>query len=94
MQSMTTLKFCSSALVAVALSATMPAEAAPPTASPEMQRALAKAEQGPEQLRWYVQRTRSIYNLDFYEVMARHEAAKTAQAETPVTLANSESAKD
>ena len=94
MQSMTTLKLCSSALVAVAMSATIPAEAASLTATPELQRALAKAEQGPEQLRWYVQRTRSIYSLDFYEVMAQHEAVKAAQAATPVTLATSAGAKD
>jgi hypothetical protein len=56
---------------------------APEWQSP-MARAIAKGEESPEALRRFVERTRMIYSLDYYEVMrevlARKEAAARASA--------------
>ena len=56
---------------------------APEWQSP-MARAIAKGEESPEALRRFVERTRMIYALDYYEVMrevlARKEAAARATA--------------
>ena len=87
MQSMTTLKLCGAGLIAVALAASTQALAEPAAVTPEMQRALAKAEQGPDALRLYVQRTRAIDSLNYYEVAALHEARKTASVDAPPTVA-------
>ena len=46
-----------------------------------MKTALAKAEQGPDALRWYVQRTKSIYGLDYSEVMNAYTEAQTAKVQ-------------
>ena len=84
MNTMTNSDWCKGAILAVALAATPIALAGPSAASPEMRTALAKAAEGPDQLRQYVQRTRAIYALDFNEVMDRHEAIKAAAvANTP-----------
>jgi Trp operon repressor len=50
--------------------------AGPPSASVEMQKALAQAELGPDDLRRFVHRTRMIYQLSYAEVMQRHLASK------------------
>ena len=71
------------AIIAVALVAAPLAVAGPSEGSPEWKTALAKAAEGPDQLRHYVQRTRAIYALDFNEVMNRHEAIKAASANAP-----------
>ena len=94
MQSMPILKLCSAGLAAAALAAAIPATAGPPSVTPAMQRALAKAEEGPEQLRWYVYRTRTIYALDFHDMMAQLDAGKAAAAEAPVVVATAGAARD
>lgn len=58
--------------------------AAPSVSSPEMVKALAKAKEGPTELRRFVQRTRAIYGLDYYEVMAIHEAQQALASEKPM----------
>lgn len=68
-------KLCSGALVAAALVSASPAFALDP-ASVGVREALAQAAQGPDQLRWFVQRTKSIYLLDFNEIMALAESQK------------------
>jgi len=50
--------------------------AGPPLASVEMQKALAQAELGPDDLRRFVHRTRMIYQLSYAEVMQQHLALK------------------
>jgi len=87
MQSMTTMKLCGAGLIAVALAVPTHALAQPAPVTPEMQRALAKAEQGPDALRLYVHRTRAIYSLNYYEVAALHEARKAASIDAPTTVA-------
>jgi hypothetical protein len=62
------------ALVAAAVSCGSAAHAAPPVSSPEMARALAKAQEGPTELRRFIERTKPIYYLDYNQVMAIHEA--------------------
>jgi hypothetical protein len=59
---------------------------APPT--PEDQRACELAKQGPDQLREFIQRTRSIYGLYFYDYVTaadfdRWEAASATPREAP-----------
>jgi len=61
------------ALVASALVSASFAFAGPSSASLEMKAALAKAQEGPTELRRFVQRTKPIYQLDYYEVMSAHE---------------------
>jgi hypothetical protein len=62
------------AIVATALVCTPGAIAGPSVSSPEMKTALAKASESPEALRRYVHRTRAIYGLYYYEVMAIYQA--------------------
>ncbi len=49
------------------------------TATPEVKTALAKAAEGPDSLRRYVQRTRAIYALSYADVMLLHEAQLAAK---------------
>lgn len=86
---MTTMmsKLCRGALVAAALAAAPAALAQAPSVNPETQRALAKADQGPDVLRQYLNRTRMIYALNFNDVMALHEAIKAAQVDSPTNVA-------
>jgi hypothetical protein len=60
------------------------ADMQPPT--PEMQRALAKAAEGPVTLRRYIQRTQGIYMFDFNEVMARLHPEAMASTDNRVAL--------
>ena len=83
----TTKNWYKGAIIAVALVAAPLAIAGPSEGSPEMKTALAKATEGPDQLRQYVQRTRAIYALDFNEVMDRHEAIKVASSESKPQVA-------
>ena len=83
----TTKSWYQGAIIAVALVVAPMAVAGPSAASPEMKTALAKAAEGPDQLRQYVQRTRAIYALDFNEVMDRHEAINAANAESAAKVA-------
>ena len=87
MNMMTKSSWCKGAIIAVALVAAPVAVAGPSAASPEWKTALAKAAEGPDQLRHYVQRTRAIYALDFNEVMDRHEAINAANAESAAKVA-------
>ena len=87
MQSMTTMKLCGAGLIAVALAASTQALAEPAAVTPEIQRALAKAEQGPDELRQFVHRTRAIYSLNYYQVAALYEARKIASIDAPTTVA-------
>ena len=79
------------ALVASALLSASFAFAGPSSASPEMQAALAKAQEGPTELRRFVQRTKPIYQLDYYEVMRAHEQRQAVATEAaPVVRAAAE----
>ena len=85
-----TMSWLTGAILAAALAVSPLAAAGPSEASPEMKTALAKAAEGPDQLRHYVQRTRAIYALDYNEVMDRFEAVKAANAESTRKVAESD----
>ena len=87
MNTMRTSKWCKGVIIAAALVLAPLAAAAPSAGSAGMKTALAKAAQGPDQLRWYVQRTRAIYALNFNDVMEQFEASKTAAAESTTEVA-------
>jgi hypothetical protein len=77
------LTICFGALIAVALpQASLAAEQAP-SVTPLMERAFAFHEQGPDQLRQFVYRTRMIYSLSQADVVKAYEA--TRKAEAPAT---------
>ena len=82
-----TLKLFGAALVSGLLLNAPAALAGPSIDSLEMKKALAKAEQGPEELRRFVQRTRMIYGLDYSDVMRHHVASKAAEATQTATTA-------
>jgi hypothetical protein len=72
------------ALVAAIASAPA-AWAEPPTVTPLMERAFAKLEQGSDPLRWFVHRTRMIYQLSYDEVASAYDATHpTEVSSTPV----------
>ena len=77
-------------IIAAALLSASFAFAGPSVPSPEMKTALAKAMEGPTQLRRYVERTKPIYNLDYFEVMTLHEARKAASGDEAPVVANGE----
>ena len=87
MNTMTTFKWCKGMIIAAALVSTPLAVAAPSPGAAGMKTALAKAAQGPEQLRWYVWRTRAIYALNFNDVMELYETSKTASAQSAAQVA-------
>ncbi|CAG0959706.1 hypothetical protein BURK1_00649 [Burkholderiales bacterium] len=72
--------FTFGALVAVALLGPPVASAQPPSVNPVVQKAFVHLEQGPEELRRFVHRTRMIYQLDYVQVIKSYEAARRAQA--------------
>ena len=78
------------ALVAIALLSSSVVLAAPSVASPEMRTALAKAQEGPAELRRFVQRTKGIYQLDYAEVMSIHEQRQAVAQGTVPALAQAE----
>lgn len=84
-----TFKLCSGALVAAALVSASPAFALEES-SVGVREALAQAAKGPDQLRWFVQRTKAIYLLDFNEVMILAESRKAANNQSRTTVAQSE----
>jgi len=86
----TTFKLCSGALVAAALLSAPLALAAPSESSAGVREALAKAGKGPDQLRWFVQRTKSIYQLDFMEIATLAEANKVATTPSPTKVAQAD----
>ena len=73
---------CLGALIAVALpQASGAAEpASSPSSTPLMERAFALHEQGPDQLRQFIFRTRMVYGLNQAEVVRAYEATRTAHA--------------
>jgi hypothetical protein len=73
------------ALVVTAMLATPLAFAAPSTGSPGMQAALAKAREGSNELRRYVERTKPIYQLDYTEVMLAYEQQQRAVVASRLT---------
>lgn len=77
----------SPALLAAALVVVPAAYAEPPTVTPAVQKAFTQLEQGPDQLRRFVQRTRMIYALDYAGVVAAYEARRAA--EPPARVATS-----
>jgi hypothetical protein len=87
MNTMTTSKWCKGVIIATALVSAPLAVAAPPAGTAGLKTALAKAAEGPDQLRWYVQRTRALYALSFNDVMEQFEASKTAAAESTTQVA-------
>jgi hypothetical protein len=78
-------------LVAAALSCGSVAYAGPSVSSPEMVKALARAHEGPTELRRFIERTKPIYNLDYTEVMTIHEVQKLAARNGQPVVANAES---
>lgn len=79
------LKLCRVAFIAVTLSSASFAFAGPSVDSVEMQKALAKVDAGPDELRRFVQRTKPIYQLDYTEVMQVHFAKKALAANASST---------
>ena len=86
----TMFRLTKTALVASAFLSASFAFAGPSAASPEMKAALAKAQEGPTELRRFVQRTKPIYQLDYYDVMAAHEQQRAAVAADAVSVAQAE----
>ena len=78
------------ALVAIALLSSSVVLAAPSVASPEMRTALSKAQEGPTELRRFVQRTKPIYQLDYAEVMSIHEQRQAVAQDAAPTVAKAE----
>ena len=89
MNTTTTLSWCKGAIIAVALVPAPVAVAGASAESREMKTALAKAAEGPDQLRRYVHRTRMIYALSYNEVMDRFEASKAAARDNTPEIAQS-----
>jgi hypothetical protein len=87
MNTMTTSKWCKGMIIAAALVSTPLAVADPSPGAAGMKTALAKAAQGPQQLRWYVWRTQAIYALNFNDVMELYETSKTASAQSAAQVA-------
>jgi hypothetical protein len=89
MNSTTISKWSTACLIGAALVSAPIAMAGPSAPSPEMQRALAKAAQGPEALRRYVERTKPIYMLDYTEVMlVLHPDAMAATDDAVIVAKN------
>lgn len=87
-----TSKLYRGVLVAAALCAAPAAFAGPPSVSPDMQRALVKADAGPDALRRYLFRTRMMFHaLNYDQVMALHEAIRAAQTGAPKQIAGTPS---
>lgn len=77
------LTICLGALIAVALPQTAAAIDSARSVTPLMERAFAFHEQGPDQLRQFVYRTRMIYGLSQADIVTAYEA--TRKAEAPAT---------
>lgn len=86
------LTFCAVAVFATTFAVPPAVFAGPSVASIEMQKALAEAEKGPDDLRRFVHRTRMIHQLSYPEVMALHLARKAAADATRVATAETRQA--
>jgi hypothetical protein len=80
------------AVVGAAILSSSAVLAGPSISSHEMQTALARAREGPTELRRYIERTKPIYELDYNEVMAIAEQQKAMAANTPARPAEVASA--
>ena len=89
MKTMKTSMWVAGCVVAASVAWAPLASAARSVATPEMKTAFAKAAQGPDALRRYVERTKPIYFLDYNEVMALAYPERAAMGDAPVTLADS-----
>jgi len=74
------LTICLGALIAVALPQASGAAEQAPSVTPLMERAFALHEQGPDQLRQFIFRTRMIYGLSQSDVVNAYEATRKAEA--------------
>lgn len=74
-------------LVSMALLAIASANAGTLAPTPELKLAFAKADQGPDQLRWFVQRTKTIYALDYTDVLQKKAELELAAADGAVITA-------
>ena len=72
---------CAALVVASFIACPPGAVAAPSAATPEMQKALAAADKGPDELRPFIHRTRMIYQLSYYDVMQQRAAQNVAGTE-------------
>ena len=75
---------CLGALIAVALPQASGAAEQAPSVTPLMERAFALHEQGPEQLRRFVTRTRMIYALNQADIVKAYEAVRGTKAASTV----------
>jgi hypothetical protein len=73
-----TFRLCGAVLAASALASAPLALAGVSESDAGVRAALAKAAQGPDQLRQYVQRTKLIYQLDFNDIMSLAESKRMA----------------
>lgn len=87
MNTMKTSLWVAGCVVASAVAWAPLASAAPSLSSPEMKTAFAKAAQGPESLRRYVERTKPIYMLDYNEVMSLAYPERLSATESQPKLA-------
>ncbi|GMU72164.1 MAG: hypothetical protein AMXMBFR42_16230 [Burkholderiales bacterium] len=74
------LTLCLGAALAAATAATSVTAAEPPPATSVTQRAFAYYEKGPDQLRQFIHRTRTIYQLYYVDVVNAYDAARAAKA--------------
>ncbi len=88
MNTMKTSMWVAGCVVASAVAWAPLASGAPSLSSPEMKTAFAKAAQGPESLRRYVERTKPIYMLDYNEVMALAYPERMSAADSEVRVAD------
>jgi hypothetical protein len=85
-----THKLAAALLVSAAVSVTtVRADASElPGATPAMERALAKAQEGPDELRRFVARTAPIYMLDWNQIARHLEARRQAREAAETTVAS------
>lgn len=76
------LTLCLGAALAAATAATPVAAAEPPPATPAVKRAFTYYEKGPDQLRQFIHRTRTIYQLYYVDVVKAFDAERGVKAAT------------
>ena len=74
------LSLCLGAALAFATAATSVSAAESPPATPEVKRAFEYFEKGPDQLRQFIHRTRTIYQLYYVDVVKAYDAARGVKA--------------
>ncbi len=88
MNTMKTSMWVAGCVVAASVAWVPLAGAAPQVGTPEMKTAFAKAAQGPDALRRYVQRTKAIYFLEYNEVMALAYPDRVAADDATLVVAD------